>query len=385
MNSKRSLLIPIQWYHPGFRAGGITQATKRLAEAMQDHFQIFILTTNRDHSSKVSYPQLSPNKWLETKEGIQIKYLSPEKANHQQLAKEIKAIEPDLIYLKSMFNPLFSLFPLWLKYSGQTKAKLIIAPSGMLKETALRYKLWKKNPVLTLIRLSGMHKKVSWHATDKQEYGEIQNQMGSKVNIFLLSEFPPKLIASFETKDKKGPLKLLYLSRIHPVKNLAFLLEVLNEVRSPIDLTIGGPVEDIAYDLKCQRLVTQLPSHIIVNNIGEVPHESVKDQFHQHHVFILPSRGEGFGNVILEAFSNGCPVIISDQTPWRDLQKASAGWDLSLMHPETFVKAIETFVEMDQETYDNYCSGALAYAKESADQNELTKGYCSLLGSTILR
>ena len=238
MISKQSLLIPVQWAHPGFRAGGITQAIKRLVEALKEHYQIFILTTNRDHSSKTPYPELSPDQWIETIEGVQIKYLSPEKTNCRQIAKEIKDLNPDLVYLKSMFNPLFSLFPIWLKYKGELKAKLIIAPSGMLKETALRFKPWKKRPVLTLIRLSGIHKVTSWHATDKQEYGDIQHQMGLDMKIALLPEFPPKRLPSLEPKLKKGPLKLLYLSRIHPVKNLAFLLALLRQVKSPVNLTM---------------------------------------------------------------------------------------------------------------------------------------------------
>ncbi|MGK0366697.1 MAG: glycosyltransferase involved in cell wall biosynthesis [Saprospiraceae bacterium] len=379
MKPKLSLLIPIQWYHPGFRAGGITQATKRLAEGLSEHYQIYILTTNRDHSSDVPYSGILPDVWLQTKESINIKYLSPQKTSSHYISTEIKVLRPDVIYLKSMFNPLFSLLPLWLEYRGLTKANLIIAPSGMLKESALFYNNWKKEPLLSLIRLSRFYKKIKWHATDEQEQRDIQKQFGKEAKIYLLPEFPPRLIEKKLRRIKrKGKLKLLYLSRVHPVKNLSFLLRILASVQSPVHLTIGGPIENVSYMADCQKLINQLPTHINVRYIGEVVHKKVNELFYQHDVFVLPSKGEGFGNVILEALSNACPVIISDQTPWKNLQKCFAGWDINLNQSETFVHAIETFGKMDQETYSYYQKGSLMYAKKVMNRVQLIQRYNNL-------
>jgi glycosyltransferase involved in cell wall biosynthesis len=67
----------------------------------------------------------------------------------------------------------------------------------------------------------------------------------------------------------------------------------------------------------------------------------------KHHLFFLPTCGENFGHVILEALLAGCPVLISDQTPWRNLQAKGVGWDLPLDSVTPFQQAIHECVAMD--------------------------------------
>jgi glycosyltransferase involved in cell wall biosynthesis len=174
-------------------------------------------------------------------------------------------------------------------------------------------------------------------------------------------------------------LKLLYLSRIHPIKNLSFLLKVLAQVNAYVELTIGGPIEDANYMQHCELLINALPVHITVIKIGEVPHHKVSEQFKQHHAFVLPSKGEGFGNVILEALASACPVLISDQTPWKNLQSVQAGWDISLFKPDEFVAAIKHLADMNQTDYNRLCQSALAFAKKSMDTNALVIAYRNML------
>ena len=38
----------------------------------------------------------------------------------------------------------------------------------------------------------------------------------------------------------------------------------------------------------------------------------------------LPSKGENFGHIIMESLAASTPVIISDLTPWKDLENARA-------------------------------------------------------------
>ena len=53
----------------------------------------------------------------------------------------------------------------------------------------------------------------------------------------------------------------------------------------------------------------------------------------KHHVFLFPTLGENFGQVILEAMTAGCAILISDATPWRGLQEKGYGWELPLAQP----------------------------------------------------
>ena len=76
------------------------------------------------------------------------------------------------------------------------------------------------------------------------------------------------------------------------------------------------------------------------------------------HALYMPSVGENFGHTMLESLSVGRPLVISDRTPWKGLQKASAGWDLPLEDPALFVKALQGLVDMDQLAYDRLAEGA---------------------------
>ena len=47
----------------------------------------------------------------------------------------------------------------------------------------------------------------------------------------------------------------------------------------------------------------------------------------------------------------GCPVLISDQTPWRSLEEKGVGWDLPLSKPEMFQEVLERCVDVNDEEY----------------------------------
>jgi glycosyltransferase involved in cell wall biosynthesis len=99
--------------------------------------------------------------------------------------------------------------------------------------------------------------------------------------------------------------------------------------------------------------------------------DRVNEVFSEHHVFLFPTRGENFGHVILEAFAAGCPVLLSDQTMWRNLTEKRVGWDLSLSDMGGFRDAMHKCIEMDATEYLAWSNSAFAYAKAfDADQGK---------------
>ena len=79
------------------------------------------------------------------------------------------------------------------------------------------------------------------------------------------------------------------------------------------------------------------------------------------HLFVLPTEGENFGHAIFEALAVGCPILISDQTPWRKLSEKKAGIDLPLSRIR-FTQAMQYFVDLDNERWQEYRQGALSVA-----------------------
>ena len=79
-------------------------------------------------------------------------------------------------------------------------------------------------------------------------------------------------------------------------------------------------------------------------------------------LFFLPTAGENFGHVILESLCSGTPVLISDTTPWRNLQDLGVGWDISLSKREEFIDVIEKIHKYSEVDYSQLRINAKSYS-----------------------
>lgn len=107
-----------------------------------------------------------------------------------------------------------------------------------------------------------------------------------------------------------------------------------------------------------------MPDNIRVICQGSIPHNDVLDEMGKHDLFFLPTHGENYGHVIMEALSAGCPVLISDQTPWRDLETKGVGWDIPLNRPEEFVRILQECVTLSGDAHSMVSHRAYQFAKE---------------------
>src|SRR6185295_19698195 len=97
--------------------------------------------------------------------------------------------------------------------------------------------------------------------------------------------------------------------------------------------------------------------------------ERVAEVFRAHELFLFPTRGENFGHVVLEAMVSGCPVLVSDRTPWRGLARYGAGWDLPLDDVGGMRAVVQRCVDMDEEEFRPWSAHAAHFGREaSADE-----------------
>jgi len=128
--------------------------------------------------------------------------------------------------------------------------------------------------------------------------------------------------------ELSGNRTLLFLSRIHPKKALNNLIEIFGakpEHLKNIRMLIVGPDEG-EYAGQLKKRVKELG---IVNQIvwaGMLHGEQKRLAFSLAEAFILPSHQENFGQVVAEALSANCPVLISNKVNiWREILKDNAG------------------------------------------------------------
>ncbi|MEY4293066.1 MAG: hypothetical protein RIQ61_1464 [Bacteroidota bacterium] len=360
---KPEVLIFIDWYLPAFKAGGPIQSVANLVAHLGSDLNISIVTSDRDLGDSAAMPGLELNQWIE-KDKHRIIYLVPEQQTAMIFRAIFKEKSYDYVYLNSLFSVKFTLLPIW--EACHFNCQIILAPRGMLGLGALNIKKAKKKLFLLTLRVSGYSKKICWHATSEPEVQEIKKNVGENVAIKLASNFSAINSVSFRNKEKRSnSLNLFFLARIAEKKNLKDAIKFLKELNAEIKVkfTIIGPIGEEIYWKECQEFISQLPASITVDYVGPIPNKRLSGYLAEQHFLLLPTFHENFGHVFIESWINGCPVIISDQTPWRNLEEKGIGWDISLADASKFIEAIEKAASLSQEAYSRMSKAAFDFAK----------------------
>lgn len=354
---KKVILCFVSYYLPGFKSGGPLRTIANMVDHLAPDFDFWIVTRDRDLGDAHGYENIKKNTW--TKVGLaNVYYLPPNFCTTKNIASLMASTPHDLVYLNSVFDKNFTIKPLLIMRLFRRTAKpLIIAPRGEASTGALRLKRGRKLIYLWVSKLLGLYKGARFQASSTHELADIQQNLSiSKNAIWVAADLPSIPRDDHGLHDTIRPeqndamsLRVVFLSRISPMKNLEFAISILKCVRVAVVFDIYGPIENTSYWNKCLELATQLPQNVQLAYCGTVMPENVVDIISGYDLFLLPTLGENYGHVIAEALSGGTPVLISDQTPWRDLADKGWGWDLSLTQdgPAAFAAKIDTLASQD--------------------------------------
>ena len=377
MSNKKKILLFTDWYEPGYKAGGPIQSCRNFVAAMQDSYRIFIITSDRDLGDRQPYPGIETDTWVMKGPEVQVWYAGPGKPGLSEIQRLAREIDPDFVYLNSMYSWHFTILPVWLKLKGRLPGKMILAPRGMLHQGAIRFKSLKKKLFISLLKATGVPRRMVFQATDEQERKDILHYFPSAGKVAVLANFPrSESVVRRSIEKTPGVLRCVFVSRLAPKKNLLFLLGLLRQwpEEGSLLLTLRGEIEDREYWEKCLAVISLLPSSITVRFEGPVPNEAVTEVLQQHHIFVLPTLGENFGHAIFEALLAGKPVLISDKTPWVQLEPKKVGHDLPL-EAAAFDRVLRFYAAMDQVTYDEWSRSAMAFAKNIQQAEGLKEEY----------
>ncbi len=378
MSAKPTILILCDWFLPGYLAGGPIQSVATLTKQLGNDLNFKIITTDRDFKSNKAYEQIKLNTWT-TFEGREVFYVSPENMNPDFILKLIRETPYDTLYLNSLFSKLFTIYPLKWKQQHKISAKIVLAPRGMLRDGALAVKPLKKQLFLLYAKLTGLFKNIHWQSTSSQETAEIKGRIGQGVNVSEVSNLPAVGNDIIPIEKNKGSLKLCFIARIVDIKHLNFAIDVLKEIKeAEIVFDIYGPKEDEAYWQSCDKNSKALPANIHFTYKGVLTPGMIGETISKYHALLLPTQTENFGHIIVETFKTGRPVIISDQTPWRGLEKEHAGFDIPLNDKVKFTNAIKVLCESDQQGFDEMSKGALIYINQKLNTGEIKANYIKL-------
>lgn len=373
----------MDWYLPGTKAGGPVRSVYSLVALLKNYFDLYIITTNTDLGSAVPYKNISPDV-LFVKDNVNYYYFSNDNLSSEKACKIINEINPALVYLNSFWSYNFSIAIVRTKAAKKFNAPILLAPRGMLSAGALGLKSLKKNLFLTVSKLFGWYNGISFHATNEAEKKAVIRQFKA-ANVFIASNINAGSVYKLEKPKEVNHIKLFYLSRISKVKNLHFALEALRDIPAHIkvDYDIYGNIEDKTYWNLCEHIIKGLPENIKVVYRHELQFNEVQPIIVSYHALFLPTLNENYGHSIVESLLCGCPVIISDQTPWNELEENNAGYCLNLGNKQAFVKAIIKLATLNKEHYSASSQSAINYISARLNINQNVEQYKRIFDESI--
>lgn len=341
------ILMTCDFFLPGFKGGGALRSVVNIARTFAAEFEWHVVTGDRDAFDPLPYDSVPLDRWHPI-DGVKVMYLSAEGQRLGRLADVLRGTPHDLLYLNSLFSPCFTLKPLLLRALGRLPRRpVVLAPRGELAPGCLAVKPARKRAWLELARPARLYRNLVWHAAGPDETALIR-QWFAGAHVIEAADLPsPAYAATAERSPKQpGRLSIAYVSRITSNKNLAFAIEAVRGLAGEVTLDVYGPVEDTEYWNACLARAATLPPNLRLATHGALPHRRVTEVLAQHDVLLLPSHAESFGHVIAEALAAGCPVLLSDRTPWHDVERDGVGWELPLDHAGRFTERLQLLVAM---------------------------------------
>lgn len=372
---KKKILVLNGQYAPGYKGGGPIQSCINMVENLYDRFDFYILCADRDCLCNTPYDNVEIDKWT-TYGHANVYYMSPGKQCMAEFAALINGVEADLIYLNGFFSPIYTIRTLLMRKLGKIKApKVILTPRGDFTGGCENKKL-KKYSYIYVSKLLGLYNSLLWQATSQLEEQDIIKRFPNAKTVIV-----PNLAAKFtvkplETTKNPGELKLVFVSRIFPKKNLKVAIESLKNIcEGIIDFDIYGPMHDPEYWNECKAVIEELPENINVEYKGEAQHNQIPQIFSRYHAFLFPTLGENYGHVIVEAMMNNCLCILSKgTTPWDDYSECG-DFICDLSDEESITQSIKRLLQMDMHEFKQAIDKNNDYISRKVDCSDTVEMY----------
>lgn len=380
------VLCVCDYFLPGFKAGGPIRTLKNMPALLGDSVDLSYLTRDRDLGSAEAYQNITPNAWASYPHG-RVFYATEALFGASAVSKALNTADTDVLYLNSFFSPRSSIMIVirnWLRPFGKP---ILLAPRGEFSPGALALKGGKKRLYLALARAVGLYRNLWWHASTDNERQDILRVFPDAGSRIFTAEDPVDMAmdaAVIHEMKAQGMARLVFVSRISPMKNLDGLLHILAGVTCQVTLHIHGPIEDEPYWQRCHAMIRDLPSNVTVEYRGALHPDDVPRAFSEGDLFVFPTHGENFGHVIFEAMRVGTPVVVSDQTPWQP-DRTGAVTRLPLDAVDAWRAQIEMVAQSTDTEHQARREDTLLYAKRHATSGKTRQDNLRMFQEVVQR
>lgn len=293
-----------------------------------------------------------------------------------------KSSEPEVVHFHGLWQRKHS------QISGELRSRsvpYIVSTHGMLEPWAWRHKWWKKWPYFYVVErkhLSGAQKLLATSRMEARNISKFFPDERCTVLPFGLTSSHAQHYTEARAKLgwEESEVVILFLSRVHPKKNLPALFQAIalldrQRFSRPMRVVIVGG-GDAKYVQSVKKMVSALSTLPRVDWIGEVWGEGKWDYLQGADLMCLPSFSENFGFSVLESLQVGTRVITTDQTPWESIESWNAG---RVIRPTVndLLKALSAFLE-DSEWPDQQRQQLAAQTRDRYAWGKIGPGYIEL-------
>ncbi len=254
----------------------------------------------------------------------------------------------DAAHVHGLFNPVSSLSA----HIGNVKTvPTIMRPFGTLSRYTFSRRSTLKQLYFTLLDRPALRRAAAVHFTTEAERDEA-NRLSINVEDRSAVVPPPWRgeARAPDMKEKADRPTVLYMSRLHPKKNVQGLLRAWVQVvadRPDAQLWVAGDGDD-AY---VQQLHDTVAAHGLgdsVSFLGFVSGDEKERVLREAWAFALPSHQENFGVAVLEAVAAGLPVVISGEVQLQAfIEEKDLGRIVDRTDPSDIAAGLETVLADD--------------------------------------
>ncbi len=375
----RKILIITGRYLPGWRDGGPVRSILNLTEWLGDEYDLRIMCLDRDHEDTQPYSGITTGGY-NTVGKAKVFYV--ERFLPQMIRK--LSDEADVVYVCGPYND-YARMAMRLKKKGLIQKPLFVASMGSFSPEAFRIKGYKKRIFIAYMKLAHMFDAVTWSVTSEREEAELKAVIGKGSRCVIARDLPRKGAVRHCGIKYPGQLSVAFVSRISQKKNLSMIPRIFHAADDGIKirLDIYGAAEDKEYLKGCMESLDELrKTHPDCRwkYHGEADSNDVPQIFAEHDAFLFPTLGENYGHVIAESLAAGCIPIISDTTPWTDLEEMGCGYVCSLNDKDGFAKAVNELAAADEDNVRIKREKCYEYIGRLNDESVKNTGYRTIFG-----